>query len=390
MRARTQALALDALQELMLLSDRLAADHAPILLAALRSPSSPPPLRLRAARAAGTLAAARPRHAPGMLAALEELLLGELACVRDGRGASGGDSEAAGAGAGTGGRADVSMGGGDGGDGSGGLAAAAAAVYAGAVVADSLVLSSSAHAALAACLLTAEKEASGRALDPGGVLKVAARTAHPSGAGLHGGAARACARERCKPIRTPQPTMPPSAKPQFDGRPCPCPLTQSRPQVSDIGAALTRHLLEAAPSHQQRKLLLGLLAHAPAPGGGAALARRPLGALLPPALAGGEELAAALAQALAGATLAAGASALGEGAAAAGAPPVAGSGAAGRAAGGGARGARRAQHHAELAEAAAAMLERAAPGPRAVAALLAHFEVGRAARGARRGSLDST
>jgi hypothetical protein len=136
--------------------------------------------------------------------------------------------------------------------------------------------------------------------------------------------------------------------------------------VALIAAALSRDLLRTAPPHQRRKLLLGLLAHAPA-SAGAALARGPVAALLRDAPGGGgEELALALVQALAGATAACGGAPAGgdEGAED---PEGAGGG------GGGASG--RAACRAQLAEAAAAMLEHVAPGPRSLGALLAHLQV---------------
>ncbi|KIY98484.1 hypothetical protein MNEG_9478 [Monoraphidium neglectum] len=301
-----RVLSLQALQDFLLLSDRLADDLAPTALAPLLAAppgsssagAAPAALLLQAARGAGALVARRPRAAPAALAALERAILSQLERRRGGGGGGGGAGARAGApnegasppaecgaggAAGTAARPDEPP----------SLAAAAAAAYAGAVAGDSLVMSSSSYAAISACLM-AEDE-----------------------------------------------------------------------QVALIAAALSRDLLRTAPPHQRRKLLLGLLAHAPA-SAGAALARGPVAALLRDAPGGGgEELALALVQALAGATAACGGAPAGgdEGAED---PEGAGGG------GGGASG--RAACRAQLAEAAAAMLEHVAPGPRSLGALLAHLQ----------------
>ncbi|GBF88722.1 hypothetical protein Rsub_01621 [Raphidocelis subcapitata] len=308
-----QVLSLAALEQLLLLSDALAEAHAPAaVLAPLADAAAPPALRRRAVRAAGAIAAKWPRHAPAMLAALEALLLSELAPRRAAaaagpqHGPASDPAEGAPAASADGGRRPGAA--------APSLAEAAAAAYYEAVLADSLVLSSSAYAAVSACLL-----AGGASAAP-----------YPAAASATRGSSR-------------------------DG---------TGAAVARTAERLVRCLLAAAPPHIQRRIVLGLLAHAP---GGEApqLARGALAKLLPEQLRGGDELALGLVQAVAGAR--------GDGAAAVGASCEASTagvaeGSAGAEAGAGADGA--------AAEACAVLLEVGcgAAGARPLAALLAHLQ----------------
>lgn len=239
-----QVLALAALEPLLLLSDTLAKADAPTaVLAPLADAAAPPALRRRAVRAAAAVAAARPRHAPAMLAALEALLLREL---DPGRVAVSGDpargpapDPAAGLPAAAGANATANP--------APSLAEAAAAAYSDAVLADSLVPSNSTYAAIAVCLVADGAPA------PGSAAGVAA------GGPDSGGTAVAHTAER-----------------------------------------LVSCLLAAAPPHVQRRMVLGLLTHAP---GSAAprLARGALAELLPEQLRGSDEMVLGLVQAMAGA-----------------------------------------------------------------------------------------
>lgn len=363
-----RVLALQALQDLLLLSGRLADDLAARAIAApLLSGASPPALRLQAARAAGALAARHARVAPLMLDALERVIRRELSLERKvaafpaveqeagvvtasaagvapappaatGLDEAVGGGQILGAGSGANGSAQQGCkygshcrgGAGAAASGAGSLVAVAAATYAESVASDSLVLSSSAYATLSACLLARSHE------------------------------------------------------------------------VSAIGSALARQLLNSSPPHVQRRLLLGLLAHAPAedgPGGGSGsagaprLARGPLAALLPDSLRNSEELSLALVQALAGARGLKAAAATDDGGAAGGGATDAGTAAmeldmnaaaetdqgdlggeklSGVAGFGGAQ--TPAERQQQLADAVAALLEQATPGLRSLSALLAHLQ----------------
>jgi hypothetical protein len=321
-------LALQALQELLLLSGGLAAAHAPAALAPLADADAPPALRLAAVRCAAALAARHPGRAPEALAALERLLLQELGTQAAGpgwraAGGSGGQAPA-GSAAPADGSSDMeewqhasrALGGGEhkgaqpsgagsAGGGSGatgpcmrgaglaaaatGLAPAAAAAYARAIASDSLVLSPSAFGTLGACLLAADAA------------------------------------------------------------------------VAGVGHSAVCALLAASPPHAQRQLVVGLLAHAPPWGGGApALARGVLARLLPEGLRGGEALQLSLVQVLASGWVADGAAGSVGGAAASRDEAGAGEG-----------------MGAGVAEACTALLEGsgAALAPKAMAALLAHLQV---------------
>lgn len=189
--------------------------------------------------------------------------------------------------------------------------------------------------------------------------------------------------------------------------------TLPRSQVCTIASALFQHLLRSSPAHQQRKLVLGLLSHAPPPNGPLLLADGgPLVDLLPEELKGGEELSLALVQALVatavrGAAGAAAGVASGAGKSAAGVAGAAAAFGAGGAAETAAGYGRGAGHHAggatvvgggqqgdgeegeaegrvdplQPAEACAVLLEQGGlvAGPKSLGALLGYLKVGRGA-----------